>query len=372
MQLVLFLFMVLSSPAKAVISLPEFTPNIIDLTESLGEQDRRAINQQIVSLQDSVDMKAAVFMVDSLDGESIEALAVRSFKFWKLGEKGKDNGLLLVLSLKDRKSRIEVGYGLEGEITDLISKRALDEYLRPAFRRNEYREGIQDTLNFLSSRLKGGDKIILKKKPSLFDQVYGLGLYLWLTFVAFLWGIGPILKNMAKKRTSNLARILPDHPELKLTKDEQKLIEDSNTTKSIGLLKAFLTLNPGIFVFIFGNILGNTGTILSQSLVTGAGLGILSVVFVLFEARIRHLRSLESFKIYLSRLRAKNRLLVDQGFMTEDSEGNFTYTRKYFASSNSSGSSSDSSSFSSSGDSGSSSSSSDGGSSGGGGASSDW
>lgn len=92
--------------------------------------------------RDSTSNQIAVLVIKSLEGEDIEGYANRVFKEWKLGDEKKDNGVLFVVAMDDRRMRIEVGYGLEGQLTDLYASRIIRNEVAPAFRRGEMETGI--------------------------------------------------------------------------------------------------------------------------------------------------------------------------------------------------------------------------------------
>lgn len=83
----------------------------------------------------------------SLDGDTIENFAVRLFEQWKIGKKGKDNGVLLLIAINERKLRIEVGYGLESTITDGKAGEIIREVITPEFKKNNYYEGILNKIS---------------------------------------------------------------------------------------------------------------------------------------------------------------------------------------------------------------------------------
>ena len=92
--------------------------------------------------RDSTSNQIAVLVINSLDGDEISSYANRVFREWKLGQEKTDNGVLFVIAITDRKVRIEVGYGLEGNLTDLISSRIIRNEVAPNFRRGDYETGI--------------------------------------------------------------------------------------------------------------------------------------------------------------------------------------------------------------------------------------
>jgi uncharacterized protein len=93
--------------------------------------------------RDSTSTQIAVLIVPSLEGEDIDGYGVRVFKEWKLGQQGKDNGVLFLVAMQERQMRIEVGYGLEGVLTDALSSRINRNEVAPPFREGNYEAGIQ-------------------------------------------------------------------------------------------------------------------------------------------------------------------------------------------------------------------------------------
>lgn len=93
--------------------------------------------------RDSTSTQIAVLIVPSLEGEDIDGYGVRVFEEWKLGQKGKDNGVLFLIAMQERQMRIEVGYGLEGVLTDALSSRINRNEVAPYFRQGNYEAGIQ-------------------------------------------------------------------------------------------------------------------------------------------------------------------------------------------------------------------------------------
>lgn len=102
--------------------------------------------QKIISvgkeLEDKTTAQVTAVVIDSLQGMTIEEYAVELFRKWGIGQKGKDNGVLLLVAINDRQMRIEVGYGLEGAIPDGKAGRIRDEYIIPYFKEGDYSKGI--------------------------------------------------------------------------------------------------------------------------------------------------------------------------------------------------------------------------------------
>ena len=128
------------SPAK----IPAFDSPVVDTTGTLDAATRRQLEQQALALQQRKGSQLQVLMIPSTQPEDIESYAVRAFESFKLGRKGVDDGLLLVVAKDDRKVRIEVGYGLEGAIPDIAAGRVIQEYMVPKFRQGDYAGGVVD------------------------------------------------------------------------------------------------------------------------------------------------------------------------------------------------------------------------------------
>ncbi len=94
-------------------------------------------------LEDKTGAQATVVVIDSLEGETIESYANGIFRNWGIGQKDKNNGLLILLSVKEKKWRVEVGTGLEGAITDIYSSRVMNEFAVPKFKQNQYGQGLR-------------------------------------------------------------------------------------------------------------------------------------------------------------------------------------------------------------------------------------
>ena len=125
-------------------AIPRLDTPVVDTTGTLDAAQKQQLEQQAYALQQRKGSQLQVLIVPSTQPETIEAYAVRAFEQWKLGRKGVDDAVLLVVAKDDRKVRIEVGYGLEGAIPDIIAGRVIQEYLVPKFRAGDYGGGIAD------------------------------------------------------------------------------------------------------------------------------------------------------------------------------------------------------------------------------------
>jgi len=122
--------------------IPAFDSPVVDTTGTLDAASKRQLEQQALALQQRKGSQLQVLIIPSTAPETIEQYAVRAFESFKLGRKGVDDGLLLVVAKDDRKVRIEVGYGLEGAIPDITAGRVIQEYMVPMFRHGDYAGGV--------------------------------------------------------------------------------------------------------------------------------------------------------------------------------------------------------------------------------------
>jgi len=113
-----------------------------DYAKMLPAQAKQAMEAIATELYQKTGAAVVVATVPSLDGESIEQAAVQLFQKWGIGKKGEDKGVLILLAPTERKLRIEVGYGLEGTITDATSGAVRDQYLLPYFKKGKFAQGL--------------------------------------------------------------------------------------------------------------------------------------------------------------------------------------------------------------------------------------
>lgn len=134
---------------------PYLTGRVVDNAEILKPDTRRQITELLRNHEQQTTNQIAVLTIPTLDGESVEEYSIRVFEQWKLGKKGKDNGVLLVVVPKDRRMRIEVGYGLEGTLTDAHASRIIRNVMAPRFKQSDYDGGIAQGTAAIVAQLEG-------------------------------------------------------------------------------------------------------------------------------------------------------------------------------------------------------------------------
>jgi uncharacterized protein len=132
----------LVSLAAMAAKFPALTGRVVDDANVIAPQARAALDAKLKDLEDKSGIQLVVATVPSLDDQDVESYANGLFRAWKLGEKQKNNGVLLLVAPHERKVRIEVGYGLEGTLTDAISKLIITNAIVPRFKANDYSGGI--------------------------------------------------------------------------------------------------------------------------------------------------------------------------------------------------------------------------------------
>lgn len=136
-------------------AVPKLARHVTDLTGTLTSQQINQLDAQLVNLEKQKGAQLVVLMVGSTQPDDFEDYSLRVAEANKLGRKGVDDGVLLLIAKNDRQVRIEVGYGLEGAIPDAAAARIIREYLAPKFRNNDYFGGIGDAVGALTLLING-------------------------------------------------------------------------------------------------------------------------------------------------------------------------------------------------------------------------
>jgi len=141
--------------AQQLAAIPTLDSPVVDTTGTLAPAQKQSLVQQALALQQRKGSQLQILMVPSTQPETIEQYTTRAFDQFKLGRKGVDDGVLMVVAKDDRRVRIEPGYGLEGAIPDAIANRIIQEYLVPKFRANDYAGGLTDATAALAKLVDG-------------------------------------------------------------------------------------------------------------------------------------------------------------------------------------------------------------------------
>ncbi|KWV52875.1 hypothetical protein AS156_09545, partial [Bradyrhizobium macuxiense] len=142
-------------PAWAEVALPQLTGRVVDQTGTLSSGDIASLNDKLKDLETRKGSQVAVLIVPTTGEETIEQFSIRVAEAWKIGRKRIDDGALLVVAKNDRHLRIEVGYGLEGVLSDVITHRIIDEDITPKFKAGDYAGGISAGVDRMIGLING-------------------------------------------------------------------------------------------------------------------------------------------------------------------------------------------------------------------------
>ncbi|HEV7392818.1 MAG TPA: YgcG family protein, partial [Burkholderiales bacterium] len=153
MSAALLIFFALA--ALAQIAVPKLTSSVTDLTGTLTQEQRAALEQRLAAFEQRKGSQLAVLLVPTTQPETIEQFGIRVGEQWKIGRKGVDDGAILIAAMKDRAVRVEVGYGLEGVLPDAVAKRVVEEYIVPRFKQGDYYGGIDAAVTRMMAVIEG-------------------------------------------------------------------------------------------------------------------------------------------------------------------------------------------------------------------------
>lgn len=154
-----FLFLLLTLcllPFSAfAFDVPPVQGYVNDFAGLLTPSSRNQIESFLRNFEASDSTQIVVVTVPNLQGEPVEMVALKFAETWKIGQKGKDNGALLLIGKEDRKMRIEVGRGLEGKLTDLLAGRIVDNEISPRFKQGDFEGGIAAGVSAIAQSVRG-------------------------------------------------------------------------------------------------------------------------------------------------------------------------------------------------------------------------
>jgi uncharacterized protein len=194
-KLALFIAACLAALAALAAEVPYLSGRITDNAEILGAATKQKLNALLKAHEAETTNQIAVLTVPSLQGESVESYAEQVFNAWKLGQKGKDNGVLVLVAPQERRMRIEVGYGLEGTLTDVAASRIIRNVMTPRFKEGNYDAGVEAGVQAVIGQLTGTEAPpadtppSAEKKSDAFFEGPDLSLTERILIGAFIFGI---------------------------------------------------------------------------------------------------------------------------------------------------------------------------------------
>jgi uncharacterized protein len=139
----------------AQVGVPALTARVTDLTNTLSAQQRAALEERLAAFEARKGAQIAVLIVPTTQPEPIEQYGIRVAEQWKVGRKDVDDGAILIVALKDRTLRIEVGYGLEGVLPDAVANRIVEEVIVPRFKQGDFFGGIDAGVSRMMAVIEG-------------------------------------------------------------------------------------------------------------------------------------------------------------------------------------------------------------------------
>jgi len=190
-------------PASADVAVPELTGRVVDQTGTLSSSDIAALSQKLRDFENRKGSQVAVLIVPTTQPETIEQFSIRVAEAWKIGRRKVDDGAILIVAKNDRHLRIEVGYGLEGALTDVTSRRIIDEVITPKFRTGDFSGGIGDGVDRMS-RVVDGEPLPVPSPTVNFGHLDDLAPLFIVTLFASI-GIGGFFRAMLGRLLGSLA-----------------------------------------------------------------------------------------------------------------------------------------------------------------------
>jgi uncharacterized protein len=191
--------------AQNVLPKPTTPQLVTDIAGVLSPEQKQALENKLVAIDDSSSNQIAVVILPTLDGNPIEEYATKLFREWGIGNTKTNNGILLLIAVQDKKIRIEVGYGLEGAIPDITAINIIDNDLKPAFREGAYYEGIDKATDNIAKAAVGEYQVKRVKKTKTKGNGALLAIIIAIIFLVVKGGGGRGGSNIGGRGASNVA-----------------------------------------------------------------------------------------------------------------------------------------------------------------------
>lgn len=153
--LLVVLGMMLAVGSAWALDVPPLRGRVNDLAGILSPDAVKRLESALAAFEASDSTQVVVLTVPSLEGDTIEGFSIKTAQKWGIGQKGKDNGALVVVSKGDREVRIEVGRGLEGSLTDAVSGRIIDHVIVPEFKKGDFNAGVEQGVEKIMAAVRG-------------------------------------------------------------------------------------------------------------------------------------------------------------------------------------------------------------------------
>jgi uncharacterized protein len=186
--------------ATAILPIPERPDGwVTDRTGTLSKDQIAQLERKLAEFEKETTNQIVVVLLPSLEGGSLEDFSIRLAEKWKVGQKGKNNGVILLIFKKDRRIRIEVGYGLEGALPDALAGEIIRREIAPRFREGHYYEGIQRGLDAIMAATRGEYRASPRGKDSSSERFSAILFFFFFFFTIVTLSL-IALRTQARKR----------------------------------------------------------------------------------------------------------------------------------------------------------------------------
>jgi len=201
----LLLLLLLSTVLSANLTFPKLTGRVVDNAGILSLKTKEKLTKILKNFETKTTDQIVVVTLKSLQGTSISDFGYQLGRYWGIGQKSKNNGVLLIIAPNEKKVRIEVGYGLEGTLTDAISSVIIHRKIIPYFKKGDFDKGVMEGTKAILLSLKGEYSPSHKdiKKSKNLNQFHPL------IFFAFIFIIAILQTLFSKKNKTIFAKIIP-------------------------------------------------------------------------------------------------------------------------------------------------------------------
>jgi uncharacterized protein len=217
---------------------------ILDQANKLTEDQKTNLNKKIDGINKNTKNEFGVLIIQSMDGDNIEDVAQNTFRAWGVGKAGLNNGVLLVISVGDRKMRLQTGKGVEGDLPDLRAKDILDENLKPFLKKGDYYGGIDSTISaassFLESRANAPVETVSNTSGAT-SKNSGVEWLIVLLFLGIFGGVGLIswLVSRSKRKREEESNRLYESSRIFALQQERARLQEAMFAKPYHIDNSF-------------------------------------------------------------------------------------------------------------------------------------
>jgi uncharacterized protein len=196
-QFVLVFLFVIAFPVHALEVPPPPQQWFTDAAGLVGPTEGDLLNRKLSDFEQETGAQFIIYVFPSLEGDPVEDFTIRAVERWKVGQKKYDNGLVLFVFVEERKVRVEVGYGLEGSITDAYASRVIRETIAPAFQSGRYGEGLSAAADALMHRIRTGEEAVapLRRRGAPGEQEEPSIFVVLMILIVVFFFIAPMLSR---------------------------------------------------------------------------------------------------------------------------------------------------------------------------------